>query len=193
MSSTFLSKIYGMFVNPFETMDNLKKLEEPPVFEAFSVVVAISIIGGLNQYEGNSLVLLPFSLITYVIFSLVSWVFVAAIIDGLATVFAKKQNFDVLMVLTAFSLVPWIFMGPIEMFKSAGFEGIGIIGYLLGIILAVFLWFWTTVLFLSAVSKAYDFSGGKALLLTIMPFLGSIIAFFWFVGFITNFINILQT
>jgi len=178
MSTTFLSKIYGMFVSPFATLKELKDFEEPPVFEAFSIVVIVSIIGCLNQYEGTSLILLPLSLITYVIVALVSWVFVSAIIDALAAVFAKKQNFDTLMVLTAFSLVPWMLMGPIEMFKTSGAEGFGIIGCLIAIVLFVLLWFWTTILFLSAVSKAYDFSGGKTLLLSIMPFLGSIISFF---------------
>lgn len=193
MNGNLLSTIYGTLFNPSETFKNIKEQQDPPIFAAFLVVILVSIIGCINDFNINSILALVLSIISYVIFALISWVFIAAIIDALASVFSKTRAFDTLLVLTAFSLLPWILIGPIGLFKSFGVDGIGVIGYLFAIILGIAIWIWTVLLFLFAVSKTYDLNGGKTILLALMPFLGGIIAFFWLAGFIANLISIVNT
>lgn len=192
MSSTFFESMYGTLFSPLETFDKIKLEQEKPVFEAFAVLVIVSIIGCIYGYEGSSVIGLGFTIVSCVIAAVISWVVFAGILDSLVTLLTQKRSYDTFLVLSAYSLLPWIFMGPASLFKTAGVEGFGVIGFLIGIILCLLIWLWTTTLFVIAVSKAYDISLGKVLALVVMPFLGTIIVFIWSVGFISNFFSILS-
>lgn len=193
MSITILNNIYGTLFNPLETFENIKKADEKPVFEAFSVLVIISIIACIYTYKGSSIIGLGFSLVSYVIGALLTWVIFAGILDTLVTLLSEKRNFDTFLVLSAYSLLPWIFLGPVSLFKSTGPEGLGLVSVLLGILFSLIVWLWSTILFICAVSKSYGLSIEKVIGLVIMPFLGTLVAFFWVAGFITNLISIIGT
>jgi len=186
MSQNFLKYTYGSLLNPIETFELIKNQEQKPVFEAFMVIVLISIVGVLTSNQLTSVFFLGIQIISYIIFALISWIFVASIIDGLSTIFSGKSNFDLLLVLTAFALLPWILIAPVSLFKGAT-----LLGTFAGITGSIFIWLWTSVLFVLAVAKAYNIPAGSAILLMVMPFLASVIAFFWFFGFIGNLITIL--
>lgn len=191
MSENFLSNVYGAIFTPLKTFDDIVDNQQPPVFEAFMVVVMVSIIGCITINSVSSIWVLALSIISYVVFAVISWVFMAAVIDGLVSIFSKENNFDTLLTLSAFSLLPWLLIGPVNLFKSGGIEGFGLLGVLIAIILGSIIWFWTTILFLVAISKTYKFTAGKIILLAIMPFLASIIVFFWMTGFIGNIIYLI--
>ena len=192
MSENFLSNVYGALFAPFKTFDSIVEQEHPPVFEAFIIVIMVSIIGCVNFNSSQSIWILALSLISYVVFAIISWVFMAAVIDGLASIFSKENHFDTLLSLTALSLLPWLLMGPVSLFKSGGMEGLSLIGVLIAIILGSVIWFWTLILFLLAISKTYKFSIAKVFLLAIMPFLASIIMFFWMTGLVGNLIYLIS-
>lgn len=192
MSGNFLSNVYGAIFTPLKTFENIVEKDQPPVFEAFIVVIMVSVIGCITMNSAGSIWVLALSIISYVVFAVISWVFIAAVIDGLASIFSKENHFDTLLTLSAFSLLPWILMAPVSLFKSGGIEGIGILGVLIALILGSLIWFWTTVLFLIAISKTYKFTAGKIVLLALMPFLASIILFFWMTGFISNIIYLIS-
>lgn len=186
MNENFLSNIYGTLFNPVNTFEKLKNVEHPPVFEAFWVLVIVSVLGCLNSYTYNNVFFLGLSVVTYTLFALVSWVLFASILDTLFSISSKISKFDILLTLTGFSLLPWLLMGPIGLFKT-----VGIVGILISITISVIIWIWATILFIFAVSITYELSIGKVLLLIIMPFLGFLITLSWFAGFISNIVSIL--
>lgn len=192
MSENFLSNVYGALFTPIKTFDSIVEQEQPPVFEAFIIVIMVSIIGCVNFNSSQSIWVLALSLISYVVFAIISWVFMAAVIDGLASIFSKENHFDTLLTLTALSLLPWLLMGPVSLFKSGGIEGLSLIGVLIALILGSIIWFWTSILFLLAISKTYKFSVARVFLLAIMPFLASIIMFFWMTGLVGNLIYLIS-
>jgi flagellar biosynthesis protein FliQ len=188
MSGTFLNNIFGALFSPVQTFEEIQKQDSPPVFEGFITVVLVSIIGAIMQFDSKSLFFLGTTVITYVIVALISWIFVASIIDAVASIFCQQQKYDQLLVMTALALVPWVLMAPINLFKSIGF-----IGSLIAIPIEIAIWIWTALLFLLAVAKVYQLSGGKVIVLSIMPFLASIVALSWMTGFVSNIIHIVAT
>lgn len=185
MSENFLSYIYGIILCPVKTFDTIKNAEKAPVFEAFWAVVLVSLMGCFSSFDMNSVVVLGFSLVSYILFAIISWVLMASIIDGLAGVFDRDKRFDLILSMTGFSLLPWILFAPISLIKTAG-----ILGSIISIALCVIIWAWTTILFLLAISKSYELTAGKTILLGLMPFFGGIVVLFWFAGFISNIISI---
>jgi hypothetical protein len=192
MSVNFLSTIYGTIVSPAKTFEEIIDSDKVGVFEAFCTVIMVAVIGSMVDFKGTSVVMLPIFTISIVITGLVQWVFIAAVIDGIAAVFSKESKFDDLLTTTGFAVLPWMLMGPIVLFKSFGASGLGLFPFLIGIVLALIIWVWSAVLFLLAVAKTYKFSFGKAIILSIMPFTAGLIAFFWVVGFVTNLILLVK-
>lgn len=186
MRESFLSTIYGTILTPFQTFDSLKIEENQRVFEAFWIVMIVSIIGCINDYHSTNMVLLAVSIFSYIVTGLISWILIATILDSITMVFTKVSKFDTFLTLSGFALLPWILMGPISLFKTAG-----IFGYLIAIALGLIVWFWTVVLFLVAIYKTYDLSLGKTFVLVIAPFVTGLIALAWIVGFLSNVISIL--
>ncbi|MEW5822125.1 MAG: YIP1 family protein [Cyanobacteriota bacterium] len=188
MSNNFLTTVYGTLVSPNTTFDKIVENDDIGVFEAFCAILMVTVIGSLVDYSGSSVFILPFYTISVVITALIQWIFVAAVIDGVASIFAHKSKFDNLLATTGFAVLPWMLMGPVVLFKTFGLSGLGLIPFLIGIILALIIWIWSAILFLLAVAKTYNFSFGKAIVLSIMPFLAGLIAFSWLLGFINNLI-----
>ncbi|MGD9581591.1 MAG: YIP1 family protein [Vampirovibrionia bacterium] len=192
MSGTLLSNIYGALFSPIETFKSIAENDKPQVFEAFVILVLVSVTASINFSSTQSIWFLVFSILTYVVGAVISWVFIAAIIDAISMIFTKTSKFDTLLTLTSFSIIPWLLIGPVSLFKLPGLEGIGILGVLISIILGIIIWFWTAILFLMAVSYTYKLSAGRVIILALMPFVASIIAISWLSGFITNFVYLIS-
>lgn len=179
MNKNFLDNFYGVLFSPDKTLNEIK--ERQPILQAFVIVTVISLLnvllysnyaGGLNiGWFGVNLFFSAFS-------GLISWVFFAAFFEFVANVFDRGGKFKTLLVLSAFALLPWIFLGPVELFKSADTTG-----NMSGVLLGLLVWFWVLVLQVIAVSKTYELKLGKTIVFIIVPLFGWFVFFNWFIGF----------
>lgn len=174
----FLENFYGTLFYPSETFERLK--QNTNLILGLFIVIAISAINPLLKTES-----LGFWSTLGIIFAMfigvVKWFSFAVFLEILAGIFKRGGKIEVFLTLSAFALLPWIFMAPVILFKSGGFLT-GIIGFFAGVLV----WIWSTVLSLFAVVKAYELSSERILLLIFVPLLGCIIFLDWVIGFFST-------
>lgn len=186
-TNDFFENLYGILFQPTETLEHLK--QNLQIREALVIVVAISILEPVlnaSLWDGRSLNMFVFTLFNAGFMGLFKWLFLAAFIEGLASIFKKGGNFKTFLVLSAFALTPWILIGPVTLLKTGG-----ILFKLLGILTGIAVWAWTTILTIYAAMKSYDISSGKILLLLAVPFFGGILCINWVIGFFTTLIKMM--
>lgn len=178
-----LENIYGTLFYPSQTFEKLR--QNPALFTALAIVALISALDPLISADTVA-VGLAFALVWAVFTGVLKWSFLALFLEVLASIFKKGGKIEIFLTLSAFALLPWLFMGPIMLFKAGGaFTAV------IGILSGVAIWIWTTILTLFAVSKAYELSSERVLLLLFIPFLGSVIVFDWAIGFFSTLTGIL--
>jgi hypothetical protein len=101
--------------------------------------------------------------------------------EYIAKIFDKSGNLKTLLYLTAFSTIPWIFLAPLELLKEYGD-----IGYFLGLILELIIYFWTIFLYCKSLQATYNITFSRSIMLIFLPFLSTLFAFFWIIGFFTK-------
>lgn len=185
MTNSLLENAYGSIFHPTSTFEKMSEIEKPPVLQAFIILVLISIIEAITSFSGTNII--AFGLITfaYIFIAVISWFFVGAILDFFYSTFSRSHRLDHILTVTAFSLLPWLLIAPIDLYKHAGIMGIAV-----AIVLSLLVWVWTVVLFVLALTKVLQISIGRTILLLLMPFLGTIIALSWLSGFISNLMSI---
>ncbi|MDD3013340.1 MAG: YIP1 family protein [Candidatus Gastranaerophilales bacterium] len=185
----FLDNIYGVLFSPKETFDKL--ILNSPVLQGFIIVIFISIIGPLTNFEFcgslKCLFLLGFKIFSSAFAGVISWFFFASFLEILASVFKQAGKIKEFLTLSAFALIPWIFIAPVGLFKSAG-----ILGIIFGILLGLGIWLWVTALVILAVIKTYNLSIGRTVVLLTLPFFAGFLAFNWIIGFFVTLFNILR-
>ncbi len=185
----FFENIYGTLFYPTKTFEELK--QSPPILQALGIVIAISILKPLinSSFPDNSnLGWFIYGLFSAGISGIIKWVFFAAFVEALASIFKKGGNFKKFLTLSAFALIPWIFIGPVALLKTGG-----IFASLIGILFGLTIWIWATVLTVFAAMKAYEISSGRVLILIAVPFIGVIIFLSWVAGFFSTLFQILTT
>ena len=159
----FLEDIYGALFTPTQTFTSLKS--HPSIIGS---LCAISIPNILECVRTNQSPLqMPLSLTL----ALVGWLVFALLIQRLATVFQRSDDLvdlKVLLTLTAFGSLPWIFIGPA---LSLG----GQFGSILA--LAVMLWFLISQV--RAASVAIGVSAERLLLLVPLAIAGGVVSIIW--------------
>jgi len=185
----FLDNIYGILFSPKETFDKL--IQNPPIFQGFIIVLLVSIISPLVNFEFcesiKCIFLLGFKIFSSAFIGVVSWLFFASFIEIVASVFKQPGRIKEFLTLSAFALFPWVFIAPVELVKSAG-----ILGNVFGILFGFVIWLWVTVLTFIAVMKTYSLSFGRTVILLTLPFFAGFLAFNWIVGFFVTLFNILR-
>jgi len=180
----FLENVYGALFYPSETFERLK--QNTNLIISLAIVIAISIISPLlNVANLNAWSF--FNIISAAFSGIIKWAFFAFFIEMIASIFKRGGRLEVFLTLSAFALLPWIFMGPIALFKTGGLLT-GIIGVLAGL----GVWIWTTILTLFAIIKAYDLSSERILLFIFVPVLGGIVFLDWLVGFFSTLARIVM-
>lgn len=178
----FLENLYGTLFYPKETFERLKS--NPPIVTALVIVVLISMLNSL-LHTATLTPFLAFGLISSAFSGLIKWAFFAFFVEITAGVFNRGGKIESLLALSAFALLPWIFLGPVSLFKDGG-----ALTALLGILIGIGVWIWTTILTLYAVAKAYDLSSERVLMFVFIPLFGFIIFFNWIVGFFSTLFGI---
>jgi len=187
--NNFLDNVYGVLFSPKESFDRL--IINPSVFQGFIIVLIISIINPLINFDfcGSSkcLFLLGFQIFSAAFAGVVSWLFFASFIEIIASVFKQAGRIKEFLTLSAFALIPWIFIAPAELLKSAG-----ILGNIFGILFGLGIWLWVTILTFIALIKTYNLSLGRTIVLLTIPFFAGFLAFNWIIGFFVTLFGILQ-
>jgi hypothetical protein len=156
----FLEDIYGALFTPTQTFASLRC--RPSIG---SGLCAISIPNILECIRTNQSPLqIPLTLVG----ALVGWSIFALLLQRLATVFQRSVDLKVLLTLTAFGSLPWIFIGPA---LSLGGE--------LGSILALFVMLWFVVWQIRATSAAIGVPSERLLLLGPLAIAGGFVAIIW--------------
>lgn len=171
----FLEKFYGTLFKPNETFEYIKN--EPDIKHAILIVMGISTLNTLVNTNASSFFLIP-NIVGAAIGGLFSWFLFGYFIDLIISIGSKTNKLKEFLTLSAFSLLPWIFLPCINLFKVES-----ILGVFFGGIFGLTIWLWAVILLFLAIMKNYEISLGKTLLLMIIPFASMIIAFNWIFGF----------
>jgi hypothetical protein len=181
--NNFFENIYGILFSPRETFEKL--FQNPPLLQGFIIVIAVSMLNPLINYEYYSgftyLFLFGFKIFGAAIAGVISWLFFASFLEMLASIFKQGGKIKAMLTLSAFALIPWILISPLELLKSAGF-----FASFFGVMLELMIWLWATVLVFMAVQKTYNLSFGRALILFVIPSFGGFLSFHWTIGFFTT-------
>lgn len=175
--------IYDVLFSPIKAFENL--LQNPPLRQAFTIVIAVSMIAPLVNFESYSSLLSAFlygfKLFGAAFAGIVSWLFFASFVEMLASIFKQGGKIKEFLTLSGFALLPWMFITPLELLKSAG-----IFAAVLGVMFELIIWLWVTVLIFFATQKTYNLSFGRALILFVIPFFAGFLSFHWTIGFFTT-------
>lgn len=186
--NNFLDNFYGVLFNPSETLDKLT--DNPPLIQGIVIVALISILGPVVNFSINTetnTVFQGLSLINSAFWGLLSWLFFAAFFEIIAGIFKKGGKMKIFLCLSAFALLPWIFIAPAALFKTGG-----LLFKFAGILIGLAAWLWSTVLTILAIMKTYEISPARVASFILVPFLGSILSIFWLFGFFSTLIQIIQ-
>jgi hypothetical protein len=185
----FLDNIYGTLFSPKEAFDKL--IQNPPIVQGFVIVLVVSVITPLLNFEFcggiKCLFLLALRIFSSAFAGVVSWLFFASFIEIVASVFKNAGKIKEFLTVSAFALTPWIFIAPAALLKFGG-----ILGSIFGVLLGLGVWLWVTVLTFTAVMKTYNLSFGRTVVLLVLPFLAGFLAFNWIVGFFVTLFSILK-
>lgn len=186
--SNFLDNFYGTIFSPNETFSRLR--ENPPLLQGFFVVLFISILSPLikSAFPHNFILFFIYFLGIFftAIGGVIIWIFFALFLDINSRIFCKTGKIKEILTLSAFALLPWIFIAPTSLIKEGG-----IFGVIWGALFTLAIWLWASILVIFAIKKTYDISFIRALGLAVIPFYGGAIAFFWLIGFFTNLSRVL--
>ncbi|MFA6989132.1 MAG: hypothetical protein WC197_03585, partial [Candidatus Gastranaerophilaceae bacterium] len=95
--------------------------------------------------------------------------------------FDRGGRYKTFLILSSYALLPWIFLGPVEMYKMI--DPSGTAG---GMFLGLLVWIWVLSLQIYALLKTYELSIGKTILLILIPFLGWFVFLNWLVIFLAT-------
>jgi len=186
-AENFADNFYGVLFNPSETFDKL--MENPKLIQSFVIVIFVSILSPiLNIYADNSgkSAIAAFQMLNSAIWGGISWLFFVSFMEILAGIFKQNGKRKILLCLTGFALLPWIFLAPASLLKTGG-----ILFKTIGILMGLGCWLWSTLLTAYAVVKAYNISPARAVTLILIPALGGVLAVYWIIGFFTTLLGLL--
>ncbi len=159
----FLEDIYGALFTPTQTFTSLRS--HPSIIGGLCAISIPNILECLRT--GKSPLQIPASLIV----ALAGWLVFAILLQRLAMVFQRSDHLvdlRVLLTLTAFGSLPWIFIGPA---LSLGGQ--------LGSILALLVMLWFLIWQIRATAIAIDVRIERLLLLVPLAIAGGVIAIIW--------------
>lgn len=186
--NSFLDDFYGVLFHPSQTFDRLK--ENPSLIPGFIIVIFISILNPVLNFSinsGQTTIFQGLGLLNSAFWGLLSWLFFASFIEIIASIFKRGGRTKIFLCLSAFALLPWIFLAPANLFKTDD-----LLFKTLGILIGLASWLWTTILTAFAIMKTYEISPPRVVTFILIPFLGGTLGFYWFFGFFATLIQIIQ-
>ena len=179
----YISNIFNVLFSPKEAFETLKAETTMPL--------AIATIGWTNSifFFARHRVSSGFwgdaaFLATYV-FSMLGILFVwfasGLFFEFTARIFSKSGRLRTLLTLSAYSLLPYIFVAPFELMKKFSPTG-----YFFGTKLEILLYLWVIILYARALEKTYEIKFSSSLSLIFLPLLAVEFAVIWLIGTLFN-------
>ncbi len=168
---------FNILFNPVETFKNFES-EKPYKLPLIIVITASFFLSLLFLSQTELSTLSIFSFIYKGFWLVIYWLFFCFFIDLMARIFMRQGYFAKLLTLTSLSFVPWIFLAPLKLLKNAG-----AFASTIALILIFGVWIWTFALQILAISETYSIHRKNAIIIFLIPFLGSILYLIWLVDF----------
>ena len=173
------SNFFDIIFSPTVAFNELKDLK-PHKLPILVIFIVASIISATNNnFAGFSSLVATFS------FTLIGLIIYTFYIDVMAKMFNLESQFSRMFTLSAFSLLPWIFLAPVKLLNCDIF----ILALLSGF-LSFGICIWVIVLQVLAISRAYNTPSNCAVIAIFLPFFGFCMFISSFTNFISQLINI---
>lgn len=172
----FLEAFYGVLFCPKKVFEDLFNEDTFTVIVYGTLAVLLSNLGKLNPYNIGILNIFGVEVI-----GLLSWVFVAAFIFFLSTVFkTPNSNLGRLLGFTGLSSIPFLLLTPISLISN--------LNPAVYSVCEVFINVWAFILFWIALAKSFQLEGWRVLLMAIIPFLLGVFLFTFLIANLLGFL-----
>lgn len=122
-----------------------------------------------------------FSMLIYIAGTAMVWFLTAIFFELLAKIFSQAGKIRMLLTLSAYSLLPYIFFPCVELMKR-----FSSVGYFFGTKIQLLLFLWVIIIYGRALAKTYDLKKSLAYLLVFIPTISCFFLVMWLIGTIFN-------
>jgi len=187
LESSYLALFYAALFHPLQTFKAISSLEAQNNRLLFFAVMSVILVSALaplvhTAIQGGSPSSLIWNMPLSAVCGVAIWSFVGLLIGLLAYAFTGKSRIGVFLTLSGLATLPWVLMGPVSMLKV----GLGTVGVMLFVLLALLVWLWSVLLFGLALAETYLMTPERVLIVLAAPFAMSIVLMGWLFGFIDN-------
>lgn len=110
-----------------------------------------------------------------------------AFFEFVAKIFNKSGKMKPVMCAFAYATFPLVLFAPVQLLKP-----IGQIGYFLGVVFEIILYFWSVYLMAKAIEITYELSFSRAVMVIFLPLVCSFVSIFWLIEFVSKMIYIFK-
>jgi hypothetical protein len=188
---TYLDRVYDTLFHPitaFQKMDSDSNSNQL-LFEGLLTIIGVSAIAPILHLitHGGDFGSLAYEIPIQAVMGIVMWLFIAFLFSMIAYAFTERSNFRKLLILSAYATLPWLFLAPLTLVKTA----LGVTGDVIHTLIGLVIWIWTVLLFALALMKTYQLSADRVIIILLVPILMSLVATAWVSGFIVNIMRLL--
>ncbi|MGN0014121.1 MAG: YIP1 family protein [Candidatus Gastranaerophilaceae bacterium] len=109
------------------------------------------------------------------------WFITGVFFSFVALIFDKSKKLKKLLVLSGYSLLPYLLMAPFELMKK-----FSDIGYFWGTKFEILLFFWVIIIYAHSLAKTYNLEKTSSYMFVFLPLISLFFAFIWLIGSIFN-------
>lgn len=185
-----LDNIYDVLTSPREFFAKLKDENNVPKLSlaiwTLCIVNAVFFTLKYNFSQSSFLGFLP-PLVMSCIGGVILLYLAGAFFEFIAKIFNKSGKMKVIMCAFAYAAFPLVLFAPVQLLKP-----IGQIGYFLGVVLEIILYFWSIYLMAKAIEITYELSFSRAVMIIFLPVICSFVSVFWLIEFFSKIIYIFK-
>lgn len=184
---SYLELFYAALFHPVQAFKDIAA--EPQansrlLFFATITVVLVSTLAPLVHMtnQGGNPSSLVWAMPLSAVMGTMIWGLMGLLISLLAYAFTGQSRVRTFLTLSGLATLPWIFMGPVAMLKI----GLGPVGLILFVLLALGVWLWSVLLFALALAETYQMTPERVMIVLAAPFAMFVVLLSWMCGFIDN-------
>ncbi len=154
---------------------------DEPIYKSLLTLILSSLFLCIPNNELNANCLYITNIYTYVINTIIIWIFSAIFFDMVAKIFNRGGKIKELLNKTGYTLLPLMFIAPFNLVKTSSE-----LGYFFGTKMEILLLVWVIVLYAKVIEKTYDLTKTSSYLLIFLPTIAIGFAIIWLIGTFTN-------
>ncbi len=184
----FLNILYNILVSPSQEFRVVSIGPVPKnalLAYGTAIVLIVSGLGVIYSPFVSSTEGLLFKILFAAITGLIFWLFTALVFSTTAYIFGMRGRPQTFLILTAYAVLPWIFLPVVMLFKGI----LGAFGNTIVIFGSLGIWLWSVILFLMALKYTYNLTLERVLLAGTIPILMTFIGISWLSGFFYNLVQ----